>query len=226
MFGHASSHQNRRGLTATIEALHADIRQCHLCVSAGFIPEATPIGTAEYAFDAPESKAAYHGHLGAGRAMLIGQAPGQLEAVAREHFVGRAGRVLFRWLDRIGISESDFRRHVYVTAVTKCFPGKSLAAGGGDRRPAPEEVLLCRPFLDRQIAIVDPKLMLLVGRMAIDIYLPKQSLDALVGEVFELNGRELLPLPHPSGMSRWLNAPANQRKLDAALALLRGRLTL
>jgi uracil-DNA glycosylase len=158
--------------------------------------------------------------------MLIGQAPGQLEAVAREHFVGRAGRVLFRWLERIGIDEPSFRRHVYVTAVTKCFPGKSAAPGGGDRRPSPEEVRLCRPFLDRQIAVIDPKLILLVGKMAIDLALPGRSLDELVGMMFVADGRELLPLPHPSGMSRWLNAPENQRKLDAALGLLRERLTL
>jgi uracil-DNA glycosylase len=195
-------------------------------VRSGFLAEATPIGTAEYAFDDERSSAAYRGPLGVGRVMLIGQAPGQLEAVEREHFVGRAGRVLFRWLERIGISEPDFRRHVYVTAVTKCFPGKSNVAGGGDRRPTPAEVRLCRPFLDRQIAILDPKLILLVGKMAIDLYLPGRSLDDLVGRVFEEAGRELLPLPHPSGMSRWLNAPANQQKLDAALRLLRERLSL
>lgn len=211
---------------AELDALHAQIRACELCVRAGFIPEATPIGTAEYAYDDPASREAYDGRLGTGRAMLIGQAPGQLEAVAREHFVGRAGRILFRWLERIGISEADFRSHVYVTAVTKCFPGKSDAPGAGDRRPSPREVQLCRPFLERQLAVVDPKLILLVGKMAIDIYLRRSSLDELVGEVFERDGRELLPLPHPSGMSRWLNAPANQRKLDRALALLGERLSL
>jgi len=158
--------------------------------------------------------------------MLIGQAPGQLEAVDREHFVGRAGRVLFRWLSSIGIEEAGFRKHVYVTAVTKCFPGKATSPGGGDRRPSPQEVRLCRAFLDRQVLILDPKLILLVGKMAIDIYLPKKSLDDVVGQVFPMDGCELLPLPHPSGMSRWLNSPANQHKLAVALALLRERLTL
>lgn len=211
---------------ADLEALHQEIRACVLCVRGGFLAEATPIGTAEYAFDDERSREAYRGPLGVGRVMLIGQAPGQLEAVAREHFVGRAGRVLFRWLERIGIAEHELRRHVYVTAVTKCFPGKSKAAGGGDRRPTPAEVRLCRPFLDRQIAVVDPKLILLVGKMAIDLYLPRRSLDELVGAVFEVDGRELLPLPHPSGMSRWLNLPVNQQKLDWALQLLRERLAL
>jgi len=192
----------------------------------GFIPRAAPIATAEYVFDDPRSQHAYSGPLGSGRVMLIGQAPGQLEAVAREHFVGRAGRVLFRWLRRIGVTEADFRRHVYVTAVTKCFPGKAASPGGGDRRPSPAEARLCRPFLDRQLAIINPKLILLVGKMAIDMYVSKRSLNELVGSVVEADGRELLPLPHPSGMSRWLNAPVNQEKVNHALAELSQRLSL
>ncbi|HLQ33077.1 MAG TPA: uracil-DNA glycosylase family protein [Chloroflexota bacterium] len=211
-------------MAENLQRLHADIRACDACVAAGFIPRATPIATAQYAFDEPLSERAYVGPKGAGRIMLIGQAPGQLEAVDREHFVGRAGRVLFRWLARIGVDEAAFRQHVYVTAVTKCFPGKAAVAGGGDRRPSPAEVRLCRPFLDRQIALLDAKLILLTGKMAIDFYLPGRSLDGLVGCVFEADGWELLPLPHPSGMSRWLNSLENQAKLDQALQLLRDRL--
>src|SRR5579883_730911 len=213
-------------MATDLELLHRDIRACRACVDRGFIPTASPIGTAEYEWDHPLSRAAYRGPKGEGRVMLIGQAPGQLEAIEREHFVGRAGRVLFRWLERIGVAEADFRRHVYVTAVTKCFPGKAKAAGGGDRRPSPEEVRLCRPFLDRQLALIQPKLVLLVGKMAIDLYLRGRSLDELVGQVFDPGDRELLPLPHPSGMSRWLNAPENQAKLAAAMELLRERLRL
>jgi uracil-DNA glycosylase family 4 len=207
-----------------MQRLHAEIRACRACVDGGFIPDASPVATGEYAWDDELSRSAYTGPKGDGRIMLIGQAPGVLEAVAREHFVGRAGRVLFRWLERIGLEETAFRRHVYVTAVTKCFPGKSAAAGGGDRRPSPAELRLCRPFLERQIAMVDPKLIVLTGKMALDLYLRGQPLDALVGQVFEAGGRELLPLPHPSGMSRWLNAPENQAKLNQALELLRQRL--
>lgn len=182
------------------------------------------MATSQYAFDDPLSASAYAGPLGVGRIMLIGQAPGVLEAEAREHFVGRAGRVLFRWLKRIGVDEPVFRRHVYVTAVTKCFPGKSLKVGGGDRRPSLTEVKLCRPFLDRQLAAIDPRLIVLTGKMAIDLYVRGRSLDTLVGQVLEANGRELLPLPHPSGMSRWLNTGENQARLDQALDLLRQRL--
>lgn len=158
------------------------------------------------------------------RIMLIGQAPGQVELVAREPFAGRAGRILFRWMERVGLDEETFRRHVYMTSVTKCFPGKTRATGGGDRRPSSEEAGLCRPWLERQLALVAPTLILLVGKMAIDLYLPGRSLEELVGRVFERDGAELLPLPHPSGMSRWLNAPDNQERLSQALALLGARL--
>ena len=178
----------------------------------------------QYAYEDGLSRSAYMGSLGAGRVVLIGQAPGVLEAVDREHFVGRAGRVLFRWLARIGLEEATFRRHVYVTAVTKCFPGKSPKLGGGDRKPSAAEVRLCRPFLDRQLALLQPRLVVLAGKMALDLYLPGRPLEALVGQVFESDGRELLPLPHPSGMSRWLNAPANQARLTEALELLKARL--
>ena len=194
-------------------------------MEAGLIPEAPPIATAQYDFDHALSRRAYQGPKGAGRVVLIGQAPGQVEAVDGEHFVGRAGRVLFRWLARIGLSEAHVRCHIYITAVTKCFPGKVTGARGGDRRPSPAEVRLCRPFLDRQLAILQPKLILLAGRMAIDLFLPGRSLDELVGNVFEAGDRELLPLPHPSGMSRWLNAAENQAKLEVALERLRERLS-
>ncbi len=207
------------------EQLHSEIRGCRRCVETGFIPQATPIATREYAFEDPLSRSAYEGPKGCGRVMLIGQAPGQLEAVDREHFTGRAGRVLFRWLERIGLAEAGVRRHVYITAVTKCFPGKALAARGGDRRPSSAEVRLCRPFLERQLAILRPKLVLLVGKMAIDLFLPGRARAELVGEILDAGDRELLPLPHPSGMSRWLNAPVNQAKLSRALSLLRTRLS-
>jgi len=128
-------------------------------------------------------------------------------------------------LARIGLSEADVRRHIYITAVTKCFPGKAAGARGGDRRPSPAEARLCRPLLDRQLAIIQPRLILLAGRMAIDLLLPGRSLDELVGDVFEAGDRELLPLPHPSGMSRWLNAAENQAKLEVALERLRERLS-
>jgi len=134
------------------------------------------------------------------------------------------------WMERAGFaSEEQVRRRVYMTSITKCFPGKGK--GGGDRRPSRAEVDLCRPHLDRQLALIKPQLLILVGGLAHERFLPGRPLDTLVGRVFDLSGREvstrmrarplLVPLPHPSGASRWLNAPENRALLDRALRRLR-----
>ena len=133
------------------------------------------------------------------------------------------------WLMRAGFSsEAQIRRQVYMTSITKCFPGKGT--GGGDRRPSRAEVDLCRSHLDRQLALVKPDLLILVGGLAHERFLPARPLDALVGRLFDLSGREvtsgthirpvLVPLPHPSGASRWLNAVENRRLLERALRRL------
>jgi uracil-DNA glycosylase len=134
------------------------------------------------------------------------------------------------WLIRAGFaSETQARRQIYLTSVTKCFPGKGT--GGGDRRPSRTEVDLCRSHLDRQLALIRPELLILVGGLSHERFLPGRPLDALVGRVFDLSGRAvsgrgrvrplLVPLPHPSGASRWLNAVENRLLLDRALRRLR-----
>ena len=164
------------------------------------------------------------------RIMLIGQAPGAVEAVRRLPFQGRSGKVLMAWLMRAGFSsEAQARRNIYMTSITKCFPGKGT--GGGDRRPSAAEVALCAPHLDRQLRLIDPALLLLVGGLSHERFLPGRPLDALVGRLFDVNGREvrprvdvrpiLVPLPHPSGASRWLNDIGNRALLDRALRRMR-----
>jgi uracil-DNA glycosylase len=164
------------------------------------------------------------------RIMLIGQAPGAVEAVRRLPFQGRSGKVLMAWMERAGFaSEDQVRRRVYMTSITKCFPGKGT--GGGDRRPGRAEVDLCRSHLDRQLALIKPDLLIVVGGLAHERFLPGRPLDHLVGRVFDLSGQEVstptqarpavVPLPHPSGASRWLNAAPNRVLLDRALRRLR-----
>jgi len=150
------------------------------------------------------------------RILLIGQAPGPVTDRKGYHFAGPAGRFLELWLDRAGFPPGYFRRHVWLSSLTRCFPGRSRS-GNGDRQPSQAEVALCRPFLQRELELLDPKLVLLVGKMAIDAFLGKQPLTATVGRVFERDGRLLLPLPHASGVSRWLNDAANRERLDVAL---------
>ncbi len=199
---------------ASLARLHREILACTRCVEAGYLAHAAPV-LSGYADN---------------RIMLIGQAPGTVEAVRRLPFQGRSRKVLMGWLIRAGFSsETQVRRRVYMTSVTKCFPGKGT--GGGDRRPSRAEVDLCRSHLDRQLALIKPDLVILVGGLAHERFLPGRPLTELVGRVFDLSGREisnrgrvqplLVPLPHPSGASRWLNAVENRELLDRALRRLR-----
>jgi uracil-DNA glycosylase len=154
------------------------------------------------------------------RVMLIGQAPGRLEASNGRPFSGPAGKRLFGWLAGVGIDEDSFRRQVYMAAMTRCYPGPS-PSGHGDRRPSAEELVLCRQFLDRQMEIVRPELVLLVGGMAIEAFLGRVKLDDAVGHSHQRDGVRHVPLPHPSGASTWLNHPDHQALLRRALELIR-----
>jgi uracil-DNA glycosylase family 4 len=199
---------------STLARLHREVLACTRCVEAGYLPHAAPV---------------LSGHAD-NRIMLIGQAPGAVEAVRRLPFQGRSRKVLMGWLIRAGFSsEEQARRQIYMTSITKCFPGKGT--GGGDRRPSRAEVDLCSSHLDRQLALIKPELLILVGGLAHERFLPGRSLDNLVGRLFDASGREvsgktgarpvLVPLPHPSGASRWLNAVENRALLDRALRRLR-----
>src|SRR5262249_33345064 len=133
------------------------------------------------------------------------------------HFAGPAGHFLEVWLSRAGFPDGYFREHVYLTSLTRCFPGKS-ASGNGDRVPSRAEIALCRRFLDREFELIHPSVVLLVGKLAIDAFIPgKLPLTQLVGQLFEIDGQRFLPLPHASGVSRWLNVPDNRALLAKAL---------
>lgn len=152
--------------------------------------------------------------------MLVGQAPGKSELTDRRAFTGRAGRTLFRWLERAGLDEPTFRRDVYIAAITRCYPGPS-PSGRGDRVPSPEEQARCAPWLDAELELIQPALIIPVGRLAIDRFLGREPLDRLVGRVHAsvVRGRttSVIPLPHPSGASSWFNIPANRALLDRAI---------
>src|SRR5207247_10724380 len=107
----------------------------------------------------------------------------------------------------------------YRTSMTKCFPGKA-ASGAGDRRPSPAEIALCAPWLEQELALVRPKIVLLLGQLAIERFWAKRSLRDVGGQVRRDGDRVLIPLPHPSGASRWLNEPTNRALLDRALRIL------
>lgn len=157
------------------------------------------------------------------RVMLVGQAPGKTEISARMPFAGRAGKTLFRWLEVAGIDEATFREQVYIAAVTRCYPGPS-PGGRGDRVPSPAERQRCGAWLDDELRLIRPALLLLVGRLAIERFLPAGPLDALVGRAHRVThpGGEsvAIPLPHPSGASSWIHQGDHPALLSRALGLV------
>ena len=157
------------------------------------------------------------------KVMLVGQAPGQVETSAGERraFAGRAGKTMFRWLERIGVDEPTFRSHVYIAAVTRCYPGPS-PSGRGDRVPSRREQEECSRWLEAELRIIRPRLLIPVGKLAMEKFLPSAALDTIIGKVHEVEhagGRSrVIPLPHPSGASSWPYVPANRVRLERALA--------
>lgn len=160
--------------------------------------------------------------------MLVGQAPGPREGSFGRPFAWTAGRTLFRWFEEaMGITEERFRERVYIAAVARCFPGK--ANGGGDRKPDSDEIMRCRTYLEREVTILEPELVLAVGQLAISEVVGKEALgrklDALVGRGFRVvwHGVELdvVPLPHPSGASPWPKLEPGKTLLGHALARIR-----
>jgi len=161
------------------------------------------------------------------RVMIVGQAPGITESAGGQPFAGQAGRTLFRWLDRIGLDEPTAREHVYIAALTRCYPGRA-PSGRGDRVPDAREQGRCAPWLDAELRLIRPALLLPVGKHAIARFLGDRPLVDLVGSVHEVDhagGRaRVLPLPHPSGASSWVYMPGNAALLARALEHLREEL--
>jgi uracil-DNA glycosylase len=155
--------------------------------------------------------------------MLIGQAPGAHEGGAGKPFAWTAGKTLFRWFGELGVDEAHFRAHVYMAAVCRCFPGKG--AKGGDRVPAPDEIVRCSAHLAAEVALVAPTLIIPVGKLAIAQVLPDAAqLADVVGDIVptRFHGRavEVAPLPHPSGASTWHRTEPGKTLLARALAAI------
>jgi uracil-DNA glycosylase len=156
---------------------------------------------------------------------LVGQAPGPVEIEQGRPFAGRAGREMARWMERAGFaSDEEFRRLTYLAPVMRCFPGR-MPSGRGDRPPPPRALRNCASWLDAELALMRPRVLIPVGQLAIRRFLGPGSLEERVGRTF---GTEplVIPLPHPSGQSRWLNDPANRDRLARALAALREQRSL
>ncbi len=187
-----------------LQELHTDLAGCRLCPRV----MGTPV----------------HPSAQPARILLVGQAPGPREASLGRPFAWTAGRTLFGWFASVlGADEQLVRRHVYLSAVTRCFPGK--APGGGDRRPDPDEVARCRKWLRAEVELMRPRLVVPVGTLAIaEVMGHRGGLAEVVGTahrlVFEGHRADVIPLPHPSGASTWHRTEPGKSLLARALALL------
>ena len=191
-------------MVTEIEKLHDQIRACRKCEQDGF-----PIAPPPLAWG-----------LAPAPFLLVGQAPGLSDWRGDRMYLGPAAKKLIGWLVEAGFAESDIGTTVYMTALTKCFPGR-LPGKSTDRAPSPKERANCRPWLDAQWKLVQPRVVLLFGKMSIDTFLPKQSLEACIGKAFDLAGIHYIPLPHSSGASTWLNDPAHRDLLASAIERIR-----
>lgn len=186
----------------TLGHLQSQLRRCHLCPKMHGPPVT--------------------GQPVVSPLMLIGQAPGKREIELHRPFAWTAGKTLFQWFARIGLEEDAFRQRVYMAAVCRCFPGKNPK--GGDRVPDRQEIGNCRRWLDREIELLQPQLILPVGKLAIGQFLEVARLDTLIGRKFHIDyrghGMDLIPLPHPSGASTWHRTEPGKTLLARALHLI------
>lgn len=143
--------------------------------------------------------------------MFVGEAPGADEDVQGVPFVGRAGQLLTKMIEAMGLSRDE----VYIANVLKCRPP-------GNRNPEPDEIETCEPFLFRQIASIEPKVVIALGAFAAKTLLKTQEpISKLRGRVFDFRGAKLIPTFHPSFL---LRSPGYKREawedLKLALTLL------
>jgi len=152
--------------------------------------------------------------------LLIGQAPGPREPTLNRPFAHTAGQTLFRWFEQFcGMNEAAVRSTIYFAAVCRCFPGKS--PGGTDRVPAPDEIRNCSSWMNEEIEILKPRLIIPVGRLAISQVFQCIKLEDVIGRQFHARRAEhtfdLIPLPHPSGASPWHKIPPGKKLLEQAM---------
>ncbi len=155
--------------------------------------------------------------------MSVGQAPGSKEPVLGRPFAWTAGKTLFRWFaGACGMGEMEFRSRVYMAAVCRCFPGKNGA--GGDRVPDASEIAACGRWLEEEVRLLKPRLVIPIGKLAISQFMKTDKLTELIGRKFEVeyggHRFDLVPLPHPSGASPWHRIEPGRSLLTKALELI------
>jgi uracil-DNA glycosylase len=194
----------RKSSYRSLASLERDLARCRACAEAGYPLESLPV-------HAPGMQQ---------RAYLFGQAPGPVEGIERRPWRGDAGRRLRRWLD---LGDEELYEKFYCASVTRCDPGRA-ATGRGDRTSEREEQELCAFWRGWELELLRPQLIVTVGLLALKRELGFTTLTPHIGERYERDGATVVPLPHPSGASGWLNDPANRERLERAAALVRNEL--
>ena len=154
----------------SLEKIAAEVRGCPLCKLARTRKNAVP----------------GEGQLAA-KIMFVGEAPGRSEDEKGRPFVGAAGRILDDMLKKAGIERSE----VFITNVVKCRPP-------GNRVPEEDEAEACRPYLDRQIALIRPRVICILGRTAYSSLLGGSSITANRGKIVEKAGQKYFLTIHPA----------------------------
>jgi uracil-DNA glycosylase family 4 len=170
--------------------------------------------------------------------MLVGQAPGISEYRKEMAFQGQAGKDIRSIFTSLGVPKEEFDSTVYQTSITKCFPGRKTVkrkdgrVGAGylreeDRVPSTQEIENCIPFLKRQVELIKPRVIVLLGGVAIKGYLRLRNrlyngdLVSYVGQKESWGQSTIIFFPHTSGSSRWLNQQGNRNLFEQAKSLLR-----
>lgn len=194
----------RKSSYRSLASLQRDNAVCRACIEAGYPLESWPVR-------APRTNQ---------RAYLFGQAPGIVEGEERLPWRGRAGATLRRWL---ALEGDELYERFYCASVTRCYPGRP-ASGRGDRTPTLREQELCRFWRDWELELLRPDLIVTVGALALRQLLGFKTLTDTIGKSYEHAGAIVIPLPHPSGASGWLNDRANRARLGKALTHVRREL--
>jgi DNA polymerase len=165
---HAQS--DAAGSDTNLDEIAMEIRSCELCELCRTRTKAVPGEGNPHA-----------------RVMLIGEGPGYNEDKQGRPFVGNAGQFLSSLLEKAGLKRAD----VFITNVVKCRPP-------GNRDPLPDEIEACSGYLERQIAAIDPDVIVTLGRFSMQRWFPSERISRIHGRPKEVDGRLIVPMSHPA----------------------------
>lgn len=123
--------------------------------------------------------------------MFIGEAPGFYEDKLKRPFVGRSGKLLDKLIEEIGWKRED----VYITNIVKRRPPEN-------RDPLPEEIEAYKPYLSKQIRVIDPKIIAPLGRFSMNYFLPNAKISKDQGRIFWMRDKIVMPIYHPAAALR------------------------